>query len=149
MSADLFADWQQEQKQASSREKKRDQKGSDAGQSHEYGYGDEGDDRLDDDFEEFGAANKSMFELKEHHLKMSRRKGFTLKSMDVGNGIMALASHEGSVLRCTIQAKENNVEEIPIEPKIPVYNVFLDPSGGHMIISMENGNNYYIHTSSN
>lgn len=156
MSADLFADWQQEQQQygsssSSSRERKRGSSRNESSRNRSVAddyYEEEYD---DDESENQGRMEEEqpMFELKEHHLKMSRRKGFTLKSMGIGNGIMAMGSHEGSVLRCTIDSRENDVEEIPIEARISVYNVFIDPSGAHILVSMENGNNYYINAASN
>ncbi|CCI41742.1 unnamed protein product [Albugo candida] len=95
--------------------------------------------------------DRPIFELREHGIKVSRRKGFTLNTMSVGNNIMALGSMEGLLLRCTVDATDSggSIEEIMIEPRVAMSNLFLDPSGAHLLICMENGSNYYLHTSTN
>ncbi|RHY78201.1 hypothetical protein DYB34_002015, partial [Aphanomyces astaci] len=95
---------------------------------------------------------KPMFELRQHGLKVSRRKNFTPRCISVGNGVMAMGSAEGTVLRCTVESTDStpqSIEEIIVEPKVAIVSVFLDPSGGHMLFSLENGSNYYLHTSTN
>jgi vacuolar protein sorting-associated protein 18 len=161
MSADLFADWNKEE--------------SSHGGNHGYGgdvyespYGPSdgannnrgtyGASAEDFDFESGGdhrakmkADEQPMFELREHGFKVSRRKGFTLSCLSVGNGVMALGSMEGMLLRCTVDATDSvgQIEEIMIEPRVAMSNVFIDPSGSHVIISMDNGSNFYLHKSTN
>lgn len=169
MSADLFADWQKEEETSNgngfdaSDDVYESPYASATGASGRAGSVDEyGDSNGADDFdfETLGDnfASKSakederpMFELREHGLKVSRRKGFTLSCMSVGNGVMALGSLEGMLLRCTVDTTDSSgsVEEIMIEPRVAMSNVFIDPSGGHLLISMENGSNFYLHTSTN
>ncbi|EQC35886.1 hypothetical protein SDRG_06635 [Saprolegnia diclina VS20] len=99
-----------------------------------------------------GGKQSTMFELREHGLKVSRRKGFTPRCFSIGNNVMAIGSAEGSILRCTADATDatpNAVEEITIEPKVAVISIYIDPSGGHVLISLENGTNWYLHSSTN
>jgi hypothetical protein len=99
-----------------------------------------------------GGNQKPMFELREHGLKLSRRKNYTPRCLSVGNNVMAMGSAEGSILRCTVDATDatpNALEEIMVEPKVAVVSIYMDPSGGHMLFSMENGSNWYLHTSTN
>ena len=113
------------------------------------GDDDDDDEDDDDDDEPTEEQDPPMFELLEHHLKLSRRKGFTLKSMATGNTHMIMGSVEGSILRCTTSTKkESAFEEIAIEPKVPITSVFINPSGNHVILSLDNGNTYYLHSSS-
>ncbi|KAF0697671.1 Aste57867_11642 [Aphanomyces stellatus] len=98
------------------------------------------------------ANQKPMFELREHGFKVSRRKNFTPRCMSVGNGVVAMGSAEGNVLRCTVESTDatpQGIEEIIVEPKASIVSIYLDPSGGHMLFSLENGSNYYLHTSTN
>ncbi|KAJ0395070.1 hypothetical protein P43SY_011458 [Pythium insidiosum] len=162
MSADLFADWQKEETSGGR------QSGRAAGDVYESPYGgggggyphDNEGSRSGDDFDFEGGGDRlarlkveerPMFELREHGLKVSRRKGFTLSCMSVGNGVMALGSMEGMLLRCTVDATDSvgQIEEIMIEPRVAMSNVFIDPSGSHVIVSMENGSNFHLHGSSN
>ncbi|DAZ97990.1 TPA: hypothetical protein N0F65_005148 [Lagenidium giganteum] len=163
MSADLFADWKKEESTygSSSAQPASFDTGayeSPYGNTDSNPYGGLGGGN--DGFDDFGGDSRPakpkveerpMFELREHGLKVSRRKGFTLSCMSVGRGIMALGSLEGMLLRCDVDATDSsgNVEEIMIEPRVAMLNVFVDPSGGHLLISMENGSNFYLHTSSN
>ncbi|OWZ14612.1 Vacuolar protein sorting-associated protein [Phytophthora megakarya] len=166
MSADLFADWKKEEETFtdSSRGGGFDGGLGGAGGVYEspYGaadaYGDDHNSNDDFDFETVGdetpakdkEQEKPMFELREHGLKVSRRKGFTLSCMGVGNGVLAMGSQEGMLLRCTTEATDSNgtVEEIMIEPRVAMSNVFIDPTGAHVLISMENGSNFYLHVGS-
>ena len=104
----------------------------------------------DDDVSRLTKQEKPLFELREHGLKISRRKGFTLSCMGVGNGVLAMGSQEGVLLRCTTEATDSNrtIEEIMIEPRVAMSNVFIDPTGAHVLVSMENGSNFYLHTGS-
>ncbi|RLN56931.1 hypothetical protein BBJ29_000880 [Phytophthora kernoviae] len=170
MSADLFADWKKEEETftESSRGGGFD---SAAGASGGGGMYDSpyiggavtdtfGDQSSNDDFDfetvgdDVQAKDKEeerpMFELREHGLKVSRRKGFTLCCMGVGNGVLAMGSQEGMLLRCTTDATDSSgtVEEIMIEPRVAMSNVFIDPTGAHVLVSMENGSNFYLHTGS-
>uniref|UniRef100_A0AAV1V4J9 Pep3/Vps18 beta-propeller domain-containing protein n=2 Tax=Peronospora matthiolae TaxID=2874970 RepID=A0AAV1V4J9_9STRA len=104
----------------------------------------------DDDASRLTKPEKPLFELREHGLKISRRKGFTLICMGVGNGVLAMGSQEGVLLRCTTEATDSNgtIEEIMIEPRVAMSSVFIDPTGAHVLVSMENGSNFYLHTGS-
>ncbi|KAG6576402.1 Vacuolar protein sorting-associated protein 18 [Phytophthora cinnamomi] len=170
MSADLFADWKKEEETFSG-----SGGGFDGGvyespygggaPADTYGAGASaaaaGGDRSsndDFDFETVGddapgggqQEEKPMFELREHGLKVSRRKGFTLSCMGVGNGVLAMGSQEGMLLRCTTEATDSTgtIEEIMIEPRVAMANVFVDPTGAHVLVSMENGSNFYLPTGS-
>ena len=57
---------------------------------------------------------------------------------------------EGMLLCCTTEATNSNgkVTEVMIEPRIAMSNVFIDPTEAHVLISMENGSNFYLHTGS-
>ncbi|KAI9906003.1 hypothetical protein PsorP6_013411 [Peronosclerospora sorghi] len=170
MSADLFADWKKEKESLPT---SRGGNGFDSGvmgsgggtgalYETPYGgndtYGNEGSSNDDFEFETVGddgqsqekEEKKPMFELREHGLKVSRRKCFTLSCMGVGNGFLVMGSQEGLLLRCTTEATDSNgpVEEIMIEPRVGMSNVFIDPTGAYVLISMENGSNFYIHTGS-
>ncbi|TDH68068.1 hypothetical protein CCR75_004272 [Bremia lactucae] len=159
MSADLFADWKKEEETIG------EPRGHGGGGMYDSPYGaaadTHGGDRSsndDFDFETVGdeakakhkEEEKPMFELREHGLKVSRRKGFTLCCMGVGNGIFAMGSQEGMLLRCTTEATDSSgtIEEIMIEPRVAMSNVFIDPTGAHVLVSMENGSNFYLPTSS-
>ncbi|KAI9906961.1 hypothetical protein PsorP6_016428 [Peronosclerospora sorghi] len=114
-------------------------------------YGNEGSSNDDFEFETVGddgqsqekEEEKSMFELREHGRKVSSRKGFTLSCMGVGNGV-SMGSQEGLLLRCTTEATDSNgpVEEMMIESRVGMSNVFIDPTGAHVLISMENRSNF-------
>lgn len=174
MSADLFADWKKEEEEESFRASSGTTGASFGGSggfggSGPYGGGFsgagpyDGDAASGDDFDfesvggddAYGGGAKEterpMFELREHGLKVSRRKGFTLNSMGVGNGVMALGSQEGMLLRCSVDTTDSSgsVEEIMIEPRVAMAGVFLDPTGSHALISMDNGSNFYLHAGSN
>ncbi|KAG7401490.1 Vacuolar protein sorting-associated protein 18 like protein [Phytophthora boehmeriae] len=170
MSADLFADWKKEEESftESSRGGGFDSApgGSGGGGIYESPYAGgtttdtfgDGGSNDDFDFETVGddaqakgkEEERPMFELREHGLKVSRRKGFTLNCMGVGNGVLAMGSQEGMLLRCTTDATDSSgtVEEIMIEPRVAMSNVFIDPTGAHVLVSMENGSNFYLHTGS-
>lgn len=158
MSADLFADWKKEEEYGGS-------SGGLGGGLYESPYGATsdaygGDNSSNDDFEFETVGDeaqskdkedeKPMFEVREHGLKVSRRKGFTLCCMAVGNGVLAMGSQEGMLLRCTTDATDSSgtIEEIMIEPRVAMANVFIDPTGTHVLISMENGSNFYLPTAS-
>ncbi|TMW64247.1 hypothetical protein Poli38472_012869 [Pythium oligandrum] len=159
MSADLFADWKNDGASFNDTyESPYDNAGGNGNGAGSYGAsefdhvgGDDFDFETVNDKLKLKADERPMFELREHGLKVSRRKGFTLSCMSVGNGIMALGSMEGMLLRCTVDATDSvgSIEEIMIEPRVAMSNVFLDPSGAHLLISMENGSNFYLHTSNN
>ncbi|CEG37781.1 vacuolar protein sorting-associated protein 18 [Plasmopara halstedii] len=161
MSADLFADWKKEEETLGDPR----HGGGHGGGMYESPYGAGGDayggdnsSNDDFDFESVGddaqkkskEEEKPMFEVREHGLKVSRRKGFTLCCMDVGNGVLAMGSQEGMLLRCTTEATDSSgtIEEIMIEPHVAMSNVFIDPTGAHVLISMENGSNFYLSTGS-
>lgn len=163
MSADLFADWKKEEAEESFRASNGVDSGfggglgsSGFGGGGGFGGDPYGDAASGDDFDfESGddapgaakEAERPMFELREHGLKVSRRKGFTLNSMGVGNGLMALGSQEGLLLRCSVDATDSSgaIEEIMIEPRVAMAAVFMDPTGSHVIVSMDNGANFYLH----
>lgn len=170
MSADFFADWKKEEEAFNGSGSGGGGRASDDDAAYESPYRDHGArsgsvDGLgggsnggdDFDFETLGdalaaqtpAAQRPMFELREHGLKVSRRKGFTLSCLSVGNGVMALGSLEGMLLRCSVDATDSagQIEEIMIEPRVAMSDVFLDPSGAHLLVSMENGSNFYLHSS--
>ncbi|KAF4321788.1 hypothetical protein BBO99_00000674 [Phytophthora kernoviae] len=170
MSADLFADWKKEEETftESSRGGGFDSAAGASGGGGMYDspyiggavtdtFGDQSSND-DFDFETVGddaqakdkEEERPMFELREHGLKVSRRKGFTLCCMGVGNGVLAMGSQEGMLLRCTTDATDSSgtVEEIMIEPRVAMSNVFIDPTGAHVLVSMENGSNFYLHTGS-
>lgn len=169
MSADFFADWKKEEEAfsghggahgggaASDDDAYESPYRAVGGNTDGFGGSNGGDDF---DFETLGdalaaqattaaTAQRPMFELREHGLKVSRRKGFTLSCMSVGNGVMALGSLEGMLLRCSVDATDSagTVEEIMIEPRVAMSAVFIDPSGAHVLVSMENGSNFYLHAS--
>lgn len=164
MSADLFADWKKEEEEESFRASNGvDSNFSGGGFSSSPAFGGGFNDAFGDasgddfDFESgddaAGAAKETerpMFELREHGLKVSRRKGFTMNSMGVGNGLMALGSQEGLLLRCSVDATDSSgtIEEIMIEPRVAMSAVFMDPTGSHAVVSMDNGANFYLHASS-
>ncbi|CAK4621311.1 hypothetical protein LEN26_021232 [Aphanomyces euteiches] len=170
MSSDLFADWRDEQnEQTFNTRAPTSRVGGDyqspyvgVQSSNPYGTVSSDDDEPPSKLQTAKAAPRSVggrlgnqkpiFELREHGLKVSRRKNFTPRCMSVGNGVMAMGSAEGNVLRCTVEATDATpqaIEEIIVEPKTAVVSIFLDPSGGHMLFSLENGSNYYLHTSTN
>lgn len=165
MSADLFADWKKEEASVP------DVRSGAGGGAYDSLYtsgsvGNEGnaggrsssnnnddfdfDTVGDDDASGLRKQEKPLFELREHGLKISRRKGFTLCCMGVGNGVLAMGSQEGVLLRCTTDATDSNgtIEEIMIEPRVAMSSVFIDPTGAHVLVSMENGANFYLHTGS-
>ncbi|KAE8911732.1 Vacuolar protein sorting-associated protein 18 [Phytophthora fragariae] len=172
MSADLFADWKKEEETFSDSRGGGGFDSAGAGVSSSSGAGvyaspyagaaasDAYDGSSTDDFEFETVGDdaqgpgqeqdKPLFELREHGLKVSRRKGFTLSCMGAGNGVLAMGSQEGLLLRCTTEATDSSgtVEEIMIEPRVAMSNVFIDPTGAHVLISMENGSNFYLHTGS-
>ncbi|RLN02542.1 hypothetical protein BBJ28_00014298 [Nothophytophthora sp. Chile5] len=173
MSADLFADWKKEEESFSDSRggggfdgvMGSSRGGGGGGGMYESPYGgggvlgesyadrgsaDDFDFETDDGVAKAKEEERPMFELREHGLKVSRRKGFTLSCMGVGNGVLALGSLEGMLLRCTVDTTDSSgtVEEIMIEPRVAMSNVFIDPSGAHVLISMENGSNFYLHTAS-
>ncbi|OQR96192.1 vacuolar protein sorting-associated protein 18 [Thraustotheca clavata] len=156
MSSDLFADWHEEQTG-------RDQTSRVGGARGDYTspYMNVTATTVSSDDDEplrlqpqprLTGKQSTIFELREHGLKISRRKGFTPRCFSVGNNVMTIGSAEGSILRCTVDATDatpNAVEEISIEPKVAVVAVYIDPSGGHVLISMESGTNWYLHSSTN
>ncbi|KAI9918246.1 hypothetical protein PsorP6_012181 [Peronosclerospora sorghi] len=116
MSADIFPEWNKEEDSLPT------SWGGGTGGLYEtpYGgndtYGNEGSSNDDVEFETVGEdgqsqekeEEKTMFELREHGLKVSRRKGFTLSCMGVGNGVLAMGYQEGLLLRCTTEATDSN-----------------------------------------
>lgn len=86
-----------------------------------------------------------MFKLYEHKLGVHKN---ALHEMKIGNGIIAIGTNTGNVLRCLVDGEKKS-DEIVVEKNTSVRNVFIDPSGGHIVINMENNNNYYLHASSN
>lgn len=157
MSADLFADWNNDDGNGS---KPTFGGGGGVYDSPYANFDASGEPAGSEDFEFEGSEGvlsrkkveeRPMFELREHGLKVSRRKGFTLSCMSVGRGVMALGSLEGMLLRCEVDATDSagTVEEIMIEPRVAMSNVYVDPSGAHILISMENGSNFYLHASNN
>lgn len=171
MSADLFADWKKEEASFGGSSTGSNGVGSASANAFggggagpydasPYGGGGDFDSRSNEDFDfetlgdnltDAKEEERPMMELREHGLKVSRRKGFTLNCMAVGNGVMALGSLEGMLLRCTVDATDSvgTIEEIMIEPRVAMTNVLIDPSGSHVLISMDNGSNFYLHTSTN
>eukprot|EP01114_Cavostelium_apophysatum_P012613 TRINITY_DN2865_c0_g1_i3.p1 TRINITY_DN2865_c0_g1~~TRINITY_DN2865_c0_g1_i3.p1 ORF type:complete len:686 (+),score=202.00 TRINITY_DN2865_c0_g1_i3:113-2170(+) len=68
-----------------------------------------------------------------------------IKSLVVCSNILVMALANGHIVRINLK-KQEELEDIEITRKDQIHKIFLDPSGNHLIISLETEDNYYIHT---
>ncbi|KAF9974592.1 hypothetical protein BGZ73_001990 [Actinomortierella ambigua] len=69
-----------------------------------------------------------------------------LVSLVVSNNIMIMALDNMHLMRIDLQ-KANEIEDIEIPRKVSegrIYKMFFDPTGRHLIITTETGDNYYL-----
>src|SRR4051812_9473883 len=66
--------------------------------------------------------------------------------MVVCSNILVMALQNGHIIRLNLKTPEE-LEDIEITRKAEekIHKIFLDPTGSHLIISMENEDNYYLH----
>jgi hypothetical protein len=71
-----------------------------------------------------------------------------LLHMAICNGIVIMAMQNGHIIRLSLNATQE-LEDIEFARKKDdqIYKVFLDPNGNNLIISMENKENWYLHSS--
>ncbi|KAF8953441.1 hypothetical protein CPC16_003759 [Podila verticillata] len=69
-----------------------------------------------------------------------------LSAMAVSNNIMIMAMETMHLLRIDLQ-RQHEIEDIEIPRKVSegkIYKMFFDPTGRHLIITTETGDNYYL-----
>eukprot|EP00026_Physarum_polycephalum_P001709 Phypoly_transcript_01711.p1 GENE.Phypoly_transcript_01711~~Phypoly_transcript_01711.p1 ORF type:complete len:601 (+),score=99.91 Phypoly_transcript_01711:237-1805(+) len=68
--------------------------------------------------------------------------------MAVNNNVLVMALNLPHIIRLNL-AQPEDLEDIEISRKVEdhIHKLFLDPTGTHLVISMENEENYYIHAS--
>jgi len=68
-----------------------------------------------------------------------------IKHLVVASNIIVIAFNNGHIVRINL-AQTEEIEDIEISKKEQIHKLFLDPTGTHLIISMENEENFYIHS---
>jgi len=68
-----------------------------------------------------------------------------LVAMSVSNEILVMALETNHILRIDLQ-QAHDVEdiEIPRKPEVKIYKIFFDPTGRHLLITTEQGENFYL-----
>ena len=99
-----------------------------------------------------GSANQFSLRLLDWDKKFPKTKGKSRSILRVAssNNIVVIATNSNSVVRWKLLDSSKDPEEIEISNKSEdaIENVFLDYDGHHCIISMKNGDCYYLHSKS-
>ncbi len=79
--------------------------------------------------------------------KKNRLTASTIKKVVTGNGIMVAATGDNHILRWKYDSMQiGSVDDVVIPSKDSIRDIFLDPTGSHLIVAYNNGENYYIGT---
>ena len=89
--------------------------------------------------------DEKMFQLERLDWRPSKEQGAVV-GLAVGSGLLFIATQNCNIIRWNVETDE--FEEIVLSKRADdrIHKVFLDPTGNHGIISMENGQVYYMHT---
>lgn len=70
----------------------------------------------------------------------------TISKVAVNNGVIVVATNLSTVVRWRLNSNPKDTDEIELPGKSDdaIEQLFLDPSGNHVIISMRNGDAYYL-----
>ncbi|CAG8471874.1 10031_t:CDS:10 [Dentiscutata erythropus] len=70
----------------------------------------------------------------------------SIVKMSVSNEVLVMALESNHILRIDLQ-QAHNVEDIEMQRKsgeVKIYKIFFDPTGRHLLITTEQGENFYI-----
>lgn len=89
-----------------------------------------------------------MFHVERMDWRPTRDQG-AIRSMAVGSNVLHIACSNGSVVRWNVETDQ--LEEISISRRSEqiIHKLFVDPTGTHCLVSMHNGQVYYIHGKKN
>lgn len=101
-------------------------------------------------FEPVSDAEAPIFSLSRKEVILSRntpsRRRQIVKAA-CNNSIIIFATSDCSILRWTIDGEAEEIE-VSKRSEDSINNVFIDYNGNHVIISLKNGDNYYLHCKS-
>lgn len=97
-------------------------------------------------------SNSSIFELRKLDLDTNKlNSSSNILCLASNNNVVAVAIAPCSIMRFSLLGKSTNTEEIEVsnKPEDVIDKLFLDYTGNHLIITLKNGDNYYLHNRSN
>lgn len=63
----------------------------------------------------------------------------------VNNGVIVLGTQDSSIIRWSYEDSMPEEIQLPKRPEDQLHQLFLDPTGTHLLVSLRSGDNYYLH----
>lgn len=79
-----------------------------------------------------------------NRVKVNYKPSATITHMCAGNNILVVALSTNCLARVEIESQTTSEIELPSPVTDRVHQIFLDPTGRHLIVSMNSQDNYYI-----
>eukprot|EP00762_Andalucia_godoyi_P001869 ANDGO_05992.mRNA.1 Vacuolar protein sorting-associated protein 18 homolog len=70
-----------------------------------------------------------------------------IRSMAIGNEILVIGTNKCRIFYYDLESSSPSFYDIPRKGTESVHRVFVDPTGHHVLVSLNNGDAYYIHPS--
>ena len=109
---------------------------------------------LYDEYQSMPALNTEILDrdiINLHKLDFSSQEGlFTIRKVAISNNVMVAAIvSKCAIIRSTLNTSGSDEEiEISKRQEDIIKQIFIDPTGHHTIVSLSNGDNYYLHSRS-
>lgn len=79
-----------------------------------------------------------------NRVKLNYKPSATITHLCVGNNVLVVALSTNTLTRVEIDSQSTSEIELPSSMTDRVHQIFVDPTGRHLIVSMNSQDNYYI-----